>query len=155
MPVRVKCILGIGGRLAGPPEANGPVLAEVRKVLSKDAPAKRGAGWPAGLATPDWQISFWDSAAEIGGETDQETRVGFRVELNCRLDGTIYDSREELAYTHFRWFSHYRDAVWHKDLKARLEELNHDIAKRFGAEKLIEKIWFRQWEFYCGNGGDH
>jgi hypothetical protein len=93
--------------------------------------------------------------AEVGGETDQETRITFRVEVNSRLDGTIYDWREALTETAFRKFSHYRDAVWHKDLKARLEELNQDIAKRYGAEKLIERIWFREWGFYCGNGGDH
>jgi len=155
MPVRVRCTLGIGGRLAGPPEDNGAVLAEIREVLPKGAPERAGAAWPSGIATPDWQISFWDSAAEPGGETDQETRVTFRAELSSRLDGTIYDSREDLTYTHFHWFSHYRDAVWHKDLKVRLEELNHEIAKRYGAEKLIEKIWFREWQFFCGNGGDH
>ena len=155
MPVRVRCVLGIGGRLAGSPEENRPILAGVQKVLPKDGPAGPGAGWPAGLVRPGWGIGSWDSVAETGGETDQQTRISFRVELDCRLDGTIYDWREELTDTHFRRFSHYRDAVWHKDLKARLEELNQDIIERYGADKLIEKIWFRVWEFHCGNGGDH
>ena len=155
MPVRVRCVLGVGGRLTGPPEDNGPILAKIREVFPKDPPARAGAGWPAGLASPGWQIGFWDSLAEIGGETDQETRITFRVEVNSRLDGTIYDRREALTDTHFRKFCQYRDAVWHKDLKARLEELNRDIGKRYGAEKLIEKIWFREWQFYCGNGGDN
>ncbi len=155
MPVRVKCTLGIGGRLTGPPEDNAVILAELRDLFPKDAPTREGMGWPNGLVSLGWQIGFWDFAAEIGGKTDMETRILFRVELNSRLDGTIYDCRRDLIDTHFRRFSHYRDALWHKHLKTRLEELNKDIAKRFGAEKLLERIWFREWQFTCGNGGDN
>ena len=155
MPVRVKCTLGIGGRLTGPPEDNQTILAELREILPESPPLRAGAGWPNGVVCPDWHIAFWDCAAEIGGKQDLETRITFRMELTSRLDGTIYDCREALADTHFRRFSHYREELWHKHLKARLEELNEDIAKRFGAEKLIEKIWFREWQFWCGNGGDH
>ena len=155
MPVRVRCTLGIGGRLAGPPDQNGPTLEEIRKLLPKDPPTQVSGGWPGGLISSDWQVNFWDSAAEVGGEGDQETRFTFRVELSSRLDGTIYDWRDELSYTHFHWFSHYRDNVWHKDLKVRLEELNHEIARQYGGDKLVEKIWFREWQFWCGNGVDH
>ena len=154
MPVRVKCTLGIGGRLTGPPEDNQTILAELREILPESPPLRAGAGWPNGLVGPEWQIGFWNCAAEIGGKKDLETRITFRVELDSRLDGTIYDCREPLTEQHFHRFSHYRDELWHKHLKARLEELNQDIAKRFGAEKLIEKIWFREWQFFCGNGGD-
>ena len=155
MPVRVKCILGIGGRFTGPPEDNETILAELREILPESPPLRAGAGWPNALVSPDWQIAFWDCAAEIGGKKDLETRITFRMELNSRLDGTIYDCRETLTDKYFRRFSEYRDELWHKHLKARLEALNADIAKRFGAEKLIEKIWFREWQFWCGNGGDH
>ena len=155
MPVRVHCTLGIGGRLAGPPAENGPILAKLQQLLPKEAPTKMGGGWPAGLISQDWQVSSWDSAAEVGGENDRETRFTFRLELSSRLDGTIYDCRNELSYTHFHWFSHYRDNVWHKDLKVRLEALNHEIIERYGADRLVEKIWFREWQFWCGNGGDH
>ncbi len=154
MPVRVTCTLGIGGRLAGPPEDNEIILAELREIFPKDPPITAGMGWPDGLVNSDWQIGFWDCAAELGGKKDMETRIMFRVVLNSRLDGTIYDCRENLMETHFRRFSHYRDALWHKHLKTRLEELNKDITKRFGSEKLIEQIWFREWQFTCGNGGD-
>ena len=154
MSVRVRYTLGVGGRLAGPPEENGSILAQVHQVLPALAPARPGGGWPAGFLRPGWQLGFWDSAAEIGGANNQETRIGFRAEVICRLDGTIYDAKQELVDTHFYEFCAYRDNVWHKDLKVRLEELNQDIAKQHGAEKLIEKIWFRQWEFFCGNGGD-
>ncbi len=51
MPVRVRCVFGFGGRLAGPPEDTGPILVKFRDVLQKDATAKLGAGWPAG---GDW-----------------------------------------------------------------------------------------------------
>jgi hypothetical protein len=155
MPVRVTCALGIGGRLAGPPDQNDAILALLQVLLPKDAPAGVGGGWPGGLAAHGWRISSWNSAAEVGGEDEQETRLTFRCELSTLLDGTIYDCRAELTYTLFHGFAHYRDAVWHKDLKVRLEGLNHEIVQRYGAEKLIEKIWFRHWEFSCGNGGDH
>jgi len=155
MPVRVRCTLGIGGRLAGSPEENGPILGELQELLPKDPPTKVSGGWPGGLITSDWKISSWDSAAEVGGEGDQETRITFRAEFSSRLEGTIYDWRNELSYTHFHWFSHYRDNVWHKDLKVRLEELNREIPRRYGEDKLVEKIWFREWQFWCGNGGDH
>ncbi len=154
MPVRVKCTLRIGGRLAGPPEENSIILAELRDLFPPDPPTRNGMGWPNALVSSDWQIGCWDCAAEVGGKTGMETRILFRVELDGRLDGTIYDCREILMETHFRRFSHYRDAQWHQHLKTRLEELNRDIAKRFGAEKVIEKIWFREWQFTCGNGGD-
>jgi hypothetical protein len=155
MPVRVTCALGIGGRLAGPPETNHAILVQLQRLLPKDAPAGVSGGWPGGLATHGWRITSWHSAAEVGGEGDQETRLTFRCELSILLNGTIYDARDELTYTLFHGFAHYRDAVWHKDLKVRLEELNHEIVQGYGAEKLIEKIWFRHWEFSCGNGGDH
>jgi hypothetical protein len=154
MPVQATCRLGIGGRLAGPPEANAAILERLHAVLPQQPPAGAGGGWPGGLATHGWRIGVWDAAAEVGGELDQETRFTFHVELSRRLDGTINDWRDDLTYTLFHGFAHYRDAVWHKDLKVQLEELNHEIVQRYGAEKLIEKIWFRQWEFYCGNGGD-
>jgi hypothetical protein len=154
MPVRATCRLGIGGRLAGTPEANAAILKRVQTLLPKERPTGAGGGWPGGLATHGWQISFWDAAAEVGGELDQETRFTFCFELSLLLDGTIYDWRDDLTSTRFHGFAHYRDAVWHKDLKVQLEELNHEIVHDYGAEKLIEKIWFRQWEFYCGNGGD-
>ncbi len=154
MPVRVKCTLGIGGRLAGPPEENAIILAELRDLFPPDRPTREGMGWPNGLVCPDWQIGFWECAAEVGGKTGMETRIQFRVELESRLDGTIYDCRETLMETHFRRFSHYRDTRWHQHLQTRLEELNRDILKRFGAEKVIERIWFREWQFTCGNGGD-
>lgn len=155
MPVRVTCALGIGGRLAGPPEANDGILALLRVLLPKETPAGVGGGWPGGLATHGWRITSWNSAAEVGGEDDRETRLTFRCELSTLLDGTIYDCRDELTYTLFHDFTHYRDTVWHKDLKVRLEELNHAIVQRYGSGRLIEKIWFREWRFWCGNGGDH
>ena len=79
MPVRVKCTLGIGGRLSGPPEDNEIILAELREIFPKDPPAQAGMGWPNGLVGPIWQIGFWDCAAEIGGKTEMETRIMFFV----------------------------------------------------------------------------
>ena len=153
MPVRVRCSLGIGGRLAAPPAENGPILHRLRRILPDKAPRQDGSGWPAGLAPADWQVTQWTSEAEVGGYDQQETRITFRVEISAILDGTIYDARDPLE-GHFRSFACYRDALWHKELKVQLEELNERIVKRHGPEKLIEKIWFRHWEFSCGNGGD-
>jgi hypothetical protein len=154
MPVRVRCSLGIGGRLAAPPAENGPILQRLRRILPDKAPRQDGSGWPAGLAPASWQITQWTSRAEVGGEDEQETRITFRVELSTLQEGTIYDARDALE-EQFRAFVCYRDALWHKDLKTQLEELNEEIVKRHGYEKLIEKIWFREWQFTCGNGGDH
>jgi hypothetical protein len=154
MPVHATCRLRIGGRLAGPPEANAAIIQRLYALLPEERPALIGGGWPGGLESQGWQVSLWDAAAEVGGELDQETRFAFHLELSRRLDGTVYDCRDELTYTLFHGFAHYREAVWHKDLKVRLEELNHGIAHDYGPAKLLERLWFRQWEFFCGNGGD-
>jgi hypothetical protein len=128
-------------------------LHRLRRILPDKAPGQDGSGWPTGLASADWQVTQWTSEAEVGGYDEQETRITFRAEISAILDGTIYDARDPLE-GHFRAFAHYRDALWHKELKVQLEELNERIVKHHGPEKLIEKIWFRQWEFSCGNGGD-
>jgi hypothetical protein len=139
--------------LAAPPAENGPILQRLRRILPDKAPRRDEEGWPAGLAPAGWQVTQWTSRAEIGGYDERETRVTFRVEVSALLEGTIYDARTALE-GHLRSFAWYRDALWHKELKSQLEALNERIVKQHGPEKLIEKIWFRHWEFSCGNGGD-
>jgi hypothetical protein len=47
-----------------------------------------------------------------------------------------------------RWFYHYVEQNWHKDLVERLIEFNSKQP-----DILVDELWFRDWQWYCGNSG--
>jgi hypothetical protein len=51
-----------------------------------------------------------------------------------------------------RWFYNYRRYRWHRELIERLDRINANLMGEF-RQALVERIWFRDWQWYCGNGG--
>jgi hypothetical protein len=152
MSVRASYVLRIGGRLSGAPNANREAIQAFHKVLPPKPPKGKGQGWPEGFVLPGYRICQWRSEAERGGQEDQ-TRLSFRAEVTLVVSGAVYDNRAPLL-RHVAWFYGHRAKRWHKQLKARLLKLNQDYVTARGHETVIEQIWFREWQWYCGNGGD-
>lgn len=155
MAVRVSYVLEIGGRLDGDLAANNVIIPQVQLVLPTVPPVgPPPPDWPRGFVPPGWQVRFWDSRAEIGGSPLRpETRISFRAEVSVVLDGTIHGNQGQLNQ-HFQRFSNHRGEQWHQQLIVQLGTLNQQIVTQHGPARLIERIWFREWQFYCGNGGD-
>jgi len=153
MATTAYCTLKIGGRLAGPLSAN----QEAKDFLEYLKSMKPGGGSVTDYAgflrpEPGWKIEDWDYEMVAGGDSGNETVISFTMEAEFEGPGAIYDHRAVLTSAATR-FMHYRDEPWHRALKLALLEL-HERLKKSGPDKVIERIWFRDWTFYCGNGGD-
>jgi hypothetical protein len=106
---------------------------------------KPGAPWPDGFVLHDYHVCAWDFRIE---EASFETIVSFRGEVHHILEGTLYGNRGSMI-PDVRWFYEGPEYRWHEMLRAKLEEWNTRIAEA----NRIERIWFRDWQWYCGNGG--
>ena len=69
-------------------------------------------------------------------------------EMHHILPGTLYGNKGSML-PDVQWFYHSPEYQWHRDLKARLESWNQSV----GQANLVERLWFRDWQWYCGNGG--
>lgn len=177
MPTRTSYLLRLSGRLDGKWVESDPrnkdkripigVMKEIIEQFgarpeSKDAAGEpaaenapppsldqkgHGVGWPEGFVLKGYDVCEWcPDAEEYQGE---QTLFNLRVEAHRSQPGTLYDNDKDIL-PKVRWFYTYRDYEWHRDLKRRLYKAN-DLAKAKGV--LIEPIWFREYQIYCGNGG--
>jgi hypothetical protein len=149
MPSRGSYFLKIAGVLRDAPEANAPAISDFRKIFS-DAPPPAGAGdgWPAGFVLADYRACQWSPSVESFAPRQDETLLTFRAEVSILVPGQLYDNRESFL-DHVRWFYHYREQPWHAELSKLLKDFN----QRQQA-KILDRVWFRDWQWYCGNGGD-
>jgi hypothetical protein len=152
MPSRGSYLLRVGGRLRGDAKLNSAVLSEIREFFAaKPARAvaswqdRPGAPWPDGLVLQNYHVCAWDVKDE---EELSKTVVSFRAEMHHILPGTLYGNRASML-PDVQWFYHSPEFQWHRDLRARLESWNKSI----GESNLVEQLWFRDWQWYCGNGG--
>lgn len=157
MASRAQYVLKIAGRLDG---AFAP--REVEDALEGlfDAPsAEEGlpdkmdtAGWPNGFVLVGYRRCQWDLA--IDHPHANQTMITFRAEIHHTLPNSLYQNRVEML-RHVHWFYHYRDYRWWTELSARLEnEANPALLSRFKQTPCLrERLWFRDWQWYCGNGG--
>jgi len=152
MPSRGSYLLRVGGTLKGDLTANGAIIEEIRKFFEQrpkqgaaSFDAKPGAPWPDGFVLKDYHVCAWDLKVE---EENKETLISFRAEPHHILSGTLYANKDVMV-PEVRWFYHSPEYKWHMDLKAKLRAWNQKI----GPENLICWIWFRDWQWYCGNGG--
>jgi hypothetical protein len=121
-----------------------------------------GDGWPIGFVLKGYSVCQWklsplykDKPYEPKHPDDKnkypqwsdENTIDFMAEVHHTLDGPLYFNRHVML-DEVKWFYHHREYKWHIELVKRLEELNK---KHAGA--LIERVWFRDWKWYCGNGG--
>lgn len=159
MPSRSSYLLIISGRLKGDPQKNENIIKKVkakfpepgRPYVGRPAKAKDkkpyGAGWPQGFVLADYGVCVWRPQAEAYGRG--ETQFTFRAEIHHSRPGTLFANRAQML-PEVRWFYNYRRYKWHYQLVETLREVNEEIVPK---GLLIEPIWLRTYQWYCGNGG--
>jgi hypothetical protein len=160
-------------------KALGALQEDLKKVFHRPGPGIGKSGqfdtgaWPDGFVLQGYNVCQWEPATEADADvydypfnpthsTDIEEKkkaaadneawpneimFNFRAEVHRARAGSLYLNRLYML-PDVEWFYHYRKYRWHKDLTKRLIELNtkHQAL-------LIERIWYRDWQWYCGNGG--
>lgn len=171
MASRGQYLLRIAGRTKPNQEAKAldGLKAELEAIFGK--PPGKGTGaltntpgdeWPTGFVLTDYSVCQWhlsplyrDKPYEPKHPSDKakylkwpdESTIDFIAEVHHTLPGPLYFNRHTML-DEVRWFYHHREYRWHMDLVDRLERLN----ARYAAV-LLERVWFRDWKWYCGNGG--
>jgi hypothetical protein len=152
MPSRASCLLRVGGRLRGDLKANSGIVSEMEKFFATKPVKglaswedKPGAPWPDGVVLKEYYVCAWDLKKE---EELSQTVIHFRAEVHQILNGSLYGNKDSMI-PDVRWFYEGPEYRWHRELRAKLEEWNQTIADA----NRIEQIWFRDWQWYCGNGG--
>jgi hypothetical protein len=149
MPSRASYVLKVAGALKGAPRANARLIGDFQRIFPPRPPGRaRRGGWPGGFVLGGYGVCLWSSTAEAYAPERDQTLLTFRSEISVLAPGQLYDNREAFL-RHVRWFYHYREQPWHRELSARLRELNERYR-----DHIICPIWFRDWQWYCGNGGD-
>lgn len=158
MPARATYELRIEGILGGDPNSNAELIAAFDKEIGQPpGPARGGldskAGWSDGFVLKDpqgkrdYRACSWDPYHNAYG--NGQTLLGLRAEVCIFLEGGL-DARDnqKRLLDDVRWFYEFKTKPWYLDLQARLERFNRQAA---GA--LAEAVRFREWKWYCGNGG--
>jgi len=167
MASRAQYTLKIGGRLKA--EAGEKSFRNLKTKLDGIfAPAGAGTGafdnepgdgWPKGFVLKNYSVCQWQLSLDKPYKPEhpedkkkyakysEEVMVTFRAEVHHTRQGSLFLNRLYML-PDVNWFYHYRKYLWHKELMEKLEKLNNDFK-----DDLIEKIWFRDWQWYCGNGG--
>jgi hypothetical protein len=160
MASRGQYLLRIGGRLTGRNVQRNVVETMVNKVFAKpDAKLAEGVpgkkttgGWPNGFILKGYTICQWTQPPLlVDSPNDGDTMINFRAEIHHTLPGSLFGNKEKML-PHVEWFYNSRDYKWHEELRAKLKEVNDELEKKYG-KALVERIWFRDWQWYCGNGG--
>lgn len=174
MGSRAQYVLRIAGRVKGnaAPAVKTSLDAEFDKIFGKEPVTpgtasfddQPGPGWPNGVVLKNYLACQWRSSrdkayaeatpdektkyqAKCGAPWPDDYMYGFRAEIHHHLDGSLYLNREKML-PDVKWFYHNREYKWHCDLVRLLWKLNEDHKTI-----ILERIWFREWQWYCGNGG--
>lgn len=167
MASRAQYTLKVGGRLKGNlgKTAFDKIEEKLDKIF-KSATAgtaafdnEPGDGWPKGFILKNYSVCQWalslDKPYEPKHPDDKEkyknysaeVMVTFRAEVHHNREGSLFLNRLDML-PDVKWFYHYRNYKWHTELMEKLDELNEEFK-----DVLTERIWFRDWQWYCGNGG--
>ena len=156
MASRGQYLLRIGGRLQGKLEKK-DVLSALGGIFSapkgaEGVPGKKDiGGWPEGFVLVDYAPCQWD--LKVDYPHPDQTMISFRAEIHHTFPNSLYQNRVEML-RHVKWFYHYRQYRWWKELKKRLDkEVNPALRAKFEQNCPPERLWFRDWQWYCGNGG--
>jgi len=179
MAVTTYYTLNISGVLGQPYDPTSTVESEWRAVFG-DAPSNDGKPrlsaaqaataadlpWPEGFLRPNvdvaprkltgannrdydlgggWDIEGWEISVEPAAN-GSHTKLTFMAEVEFKGNGGI-DDHKESQKRDAEWFFEHAAKPWHQTLKARLVAFNNDH------KEMIEPAWFREFKFYCGNGG--
>ena len=168
MASRAQYMLKIGGRLRGDKaglKAFAPLKTRLTKIFAPIGAGtgafgdKPGDGWPKGFILKNYSVCQWDLSLDRPHRPEhpkdkkayrkysEEVMVTFRAEVHHNRQGSLFLNRLYML-PDVNWFYHYRKYLWHTQLTEKLNQLNRDFQK-----DLIERIWFRDWQWYCGNGG--
>jgi hypothetical protein len=148
--------------LKGPLSDNKKQIDEFKAVFPETKPPSATEwtpllGWPQGFMLPGYKDAFWicdadevdsfRSAQALGG--DKVTLLTFHVQLWKKFPGTLFKNRAAML-DEVKWFYEYCDKPWYRELKEKINDLN---ASFLAAGRLIGRADFRDWKWYCGNGG--
>jgi hypothetical protein len=147
MTSRATYVLRVHGRLRGAPGDNRDAEDEFRRLFERpDGPDPTRTGkWPDGLWLEGYEICHWRASVEPAAR--DYTLLDFRAEVNSIRSGQLYDNRDAMLQD-VSWFYQYAEQNWHMDLVQQLSEFN---SRR--NEIIVDELWFRDWQWYCGNGG--
>jgi hypothetical protein len=118
-----------------------------------------GDEWPKGFVLKNYKVCQWELKLDKPHKPEhpddkkkykdfsEEVMVTFRAEVHHTRDGSLFMNRLYML-PEVNWFYHYRKYLWHKQLTEKLAKFNEEYKSH-----LIEKVWFRDWQWYCGNGG--
>lgn len=170
MPSRAMYELRVTGLLLGPLSVNSAGCEAFRFLFPVNAPAPvppvppadwaaAGEPWPRGFILPGYDITRWASLAEewprerLGVEQNPgpelTTGLTFHAQLTRTLPGTLFGNRDAMLQE-VNWFYTYCLRRWHQELRDRVKELNGTLA---GLGQVLGVVDFRDWKWYCGNGG--
>ena len=157
MASRGQYLLRIGGRLNGN-FTEQAVLKALGGIFDKPGNGagmpgqKDTGGWPDGFVLVDYIPCQWD--VKVDHPHPDQTMISFRAEIHHTFPNSLYQNRVEML-RHVEWFYHYREYRWWKELVKRLDkEANVALQSQFKQQPCIpERLWFRDWQWYCGNGG--
>lgn len=178
MASRAQYVLRVAGRAKGdtPNAVLVKMEADLKKIFKEPASPgtaspsldkKDEAGWPSGFVLEGYNVCQWkltvdepykpvhkDDAARKQADGKKEATawpedrmINFRAEIHHDRDGSLFLNRQVMV-PQVNWFYHNRLFKWHADLFQKLKRFNADYAKH-----LLEPVWFREWQWYCGNGG--
>ncbi len=123
--------------------------------------------WPAGFLRPNvpapsrvlsrasiptydlggtWEVEEWEIGVQPGAD-GAYTRLTFVAKVEFEGNGGIDDHKESQKLA-AEWFFEHWSKLWHQTLRGRLANFNNNHKG-----DMIEPVRFREWEFYCGNGG--
>jgi hypothetical protein len=178
MAVETYYTLSIGGTV-GIPFGTGSIEDEWRALFGdppsndqKLALSLAEAGtfdldWPAGFLRPNvpsrskvlpgasgqaydlggkWEIYEWKIEAQPAAD-GAHTKLTFDAKAEFEGNGGI-DDHKESQKGDAEWFFEHWSKRWHQTLRGRLANFNNNHKG-----EMIEPARFREWEFYCGNGG--
>ena len=178
MAVTTYYTLSIGGTVGVPFDTRSGIENEWRLVFG-DPPSQKARlasapaadtvdlDWPDGFLRPnvptpsrllstgssqtynlggEWKIYEWKIAVEPGAE-GAHTKLTFEAEAKFEGNGGI-DEHKDSQKRDALWFFEHASKRWHLTLRDRLANFNNSHKG-----EMIEPARFREWEFYCGNGG--
>ncbi|MGH8705229.1 MAG: hypothetical protein ACREUO_07420 [Burkholderiales bacterium] len=130
--------------------ALGGIFDKPKKEAEGTPGQLEAGGWPEGFVLKGYIPCQWE--VWVDNPHPDETMISFRAEIHHTLPRSLYENRVVML-KEVNWFYHYREYRWWRELKDRLNKANEALRTNFKQPCPPERIWFRDWQWYCGNGG--
>jgi len=165
MPAMAWYEIKVTGTLGGPSSDNEKLISEFQDLFPTVPPTPPPSAdawsemfpWPKGFVLPGYAPVKWLSRPDDIPAAQSSTFLGvevvtlltFNAELLAIYPGTLFQNRVKMV-EEVKWFYKYCNLEWYMDLKRRIHILNQSLD---ASGKLIDRVDFRDWKWYCGNGG--